>query len=252
MKTLALIAVLITGALLLYAVADFPAFGDPKSPANASNISTHYITQAQPETHVPNMVTAILADYRGYDTLFETVVIFTAGTAIIAILGLYPVRFQSQKLPPDVEVKDRDLIIIQTCRMLLPVIQLFGLYVIAHGHYSPGGGFQGGVILGASLILWAIARDLPAALNRVSIRRAMILASVGILIYAGIGALCLVFNGNFLDYSALHTVLPETNGIMARYWGMFGVEVGVAFTVSMVMFSIYANLASKGKLKGGL
>ena len=85
MKFLALLATLITGALLLYGTRDFPLWGDPQSPANA-HVSPHYIQNAVRDTHTPNIVTAVLGDYRGYDTMFETVVIFCAGMAVTAIL----------------------------------------------------------------------------------------------------------------------------------------------------------------------
>ncbi len=85
MKLLALIASIITGALLIYATADFPDWGDPNSPASL-HVSPRYIEKTIEETAIPNMVTSILADYRGYDTLFEETVIFTAGiTAILLI-----------------------------------------------------------------------------------------------------------------------------------------------------------------------
>ena len=85
MKLLALIASIITGALLVYATVDFPDWGDPNSPASL-HVSPRYIEKAIEETAVPNMVTAVLADYRGYDTLFEETVIFTAGiTAVLLI-----------------------------------------------------------------------------------------------------------------------------------------------------------------------
>lgn len=85
MKLLALIASIITGALLIYATTDFPDWGDPHSPASL-HVSPRYIQKTMEETAIPNMVTSILADYRGYDTLFEGTVIFTAGiTAILLI-----------------------------------------------------------------------------------------------------------------------------------------------------------------------
>ncbi|MFT6618353.1 MAG: multicomponent Na+:H+ antiporter subunit B [Limisphaerales bacterium] len=247
---MAFIVCVLVGLLLLSAVEDFPAWGDPKSPANASNISQHYITKTGQETGVPNLVTAVLADYRGFDTLFETVVVFTAGISIIAILGILPTS-ETRRQEPDQRGCDQDIIVIQTCRLVIPVIQLFALYVIAHGHHSPGGGFQGGVIYGASLILIAVARDLPTALKRVSARKAVILAAVGVLIYAGFGLACLPVGGNFLDYQALHAYFG-TDPVMTRYYSMLGVEIGVAFTVSTIMFAIYAYLSSKGELKGGL
>ena len=85
MKALALIATVITGILLLYGTRDFPAWGDPQSPANR-HLSPYYIENAVVETHVPNVVTAVLGDYRGYDTMFETVVIFCAGMAVASVL----------------------------------------------------------------------------------------------------------------------------------------------------------------------
>ena len=85
MKSLALIATMLTGALLLYGTKDFPAWGDPQSPAS-TYLSPHYIKVPHEVTHVPNIVTAVLGDYRGYDTMFETVVIYCAGMAVVSVL----------------------------------------------------------------------------------------------------------------------------------------------------------------------
>ncbi|MBT7865808.1 MAG: hypothetical protein HN763_05535 [Opitutales bacterium] len=134
---------------------------------------------------------------------------------------------------------------------MIPIIQLFALYVVAHGHHSPGGGFQGGVIFGASFILLALARDLQAAQKWVPENRILNLAGIGIFIYSGFGFLCLLLGSNFLDYSILHKVMGVTP-IEARSHSMLGVEIGVAFTVAAIMFSIYSNLASKGEMKEGL
>ncbi len=85
MKVFALLATLATGIVLLYGTRDFAPWGDPDSPAN-SHLSRVYIERAVEETHVPNLVTAILGDYRGYDTMFETVVIYCAGMAVVCVL----------------------------------------------------------------------------------------------------------------------------------------------------------------------
>jgi multicomponent Na+:H+ antiporter subunit B len=82
---LALVAVLITAALLMYATVDMPDWGDPSSPAS-THVSPVYIEEAYKETATPNIVTAVLADYRGYDTLGETTVIFTAGVSCMMLL----------------------------------------------------------------------------------------------------------------------------------------------------------------------
>ena len=86
MKSLHLIIASITGLFLIYGAAEMPTWGDPESPASL-HVSPRYIERAFEETAVPNMVTAVLADYRGYDTLGETTVIFAAGICCLLILG---------------------------------------------------------------------------------------------------------------------------------------------------------------------
>ncbi len=81
-----LLIVAATGAALLYATADMPPFGAPDNPIHR-HVAPYYIDRSLDETGVPNMVTAVLASYRGYDTLGETTVIFTAGVAVLVLLG---------------------------------------------------------------------------------------------------------------------------------------------------------------------
>jgi len=261
-KLTATIAVLFTGGLLLYGVSDFPGFGDPHSPANAGvegggpSISQYFIEESYGDTKVPNLVTSVLADYRGYDTLFETVVIFAAGMAIFAILRvLEPGQPRPDELHESTRYSDGDhtrIIVGTTCRIIVPLAQLFALYVVAHGHHSPGGGFQGGVILGASFIMLAVAHDLPAALRRFPEKNYLGLACVGVLVYTAFGVACQLLDRNFLDYGVLEKVLFTDGPEMARSHSMLGVEIGVAFTVAAIMFAIYANLSSRGRLHGGL
>ena len=83
---LPLVVVLITGALLIYGTWDIPAFGDANAPAQ-KHVAPYYLEKSLPETGVPNVVTAVLASYRGFDTLGEVTVIFTAGIAVLLLLG---------------------------------------------------------------------------------------------------------------------------------------------------------------------
>ena len=276
MKAVALIMVLLSGGLLIFATVDFPAWGDPASPASTF-VSPHYIEQALNETAVPNLVTAVLADYRSYDTMLETTVIFIAGLVCFFLLRTYKTKeFKTRhfrhistnivikieaggKLPTntssfepvDAHWAPYDLILKTTCRFLVPFIQIFALYVIAHGHHSPGGGFQGGVILGASFILYAISFNLKRAIARLKEKVSILLSSMGVLIYAGTGTLCLLFGASFLDYSVL-APLFGSDPIMARSHGILAVEVGVGLAVSAVMIWIYYNISSEGKHEEGL
>ena len=85
MKIFAFLVALLTGGLLIYGIKDMPQWGDPNSPASL-HVSPRYIEKTIEETATPDMVTSVLADYRGYDTLGETTVIFTAGIACLLLL----------------------------------------------------------------------------------------------------------------------------------------------------------------------
>ena len=274
MKIIGLIIAVLTGSFLVYAAMDFPRWADPSSPAS-TYLSPHFIEKTMEETSVPNIVTAVLADYRSFDTMFETAVIFSAGMVCFFLLRTTPtvtsddrlyrhlltgvtIRVKEGAIPPsadferiDAQWTPHDLIIKTICRLLIPFIQLFGLYVIAHGHHSPGGGFQGGVILGASVIVFAISRDLRTATLRIRERFVAIFCSLGVLLYAGTGVLCLLGSVNFLDYSALAPLL-NVDTLMARSHGILIVEIGVGMAVMTAMIWIYNNVASKGEYDEGL
>ncbi|MBW2066067.1 MAG: Na(+)/H(+) antiporter subunit B [Deltaproteobacteria bacterium] len=276
MKVLTLIIVLFCGGLLIYGTLDFPAWGDPASPAS-THVSPYYIEKTLEDTSVPNVVTSVLADYRGFDTLFETIVIFTAAVSCFFLLRVLErkapestlyrhvltgitIRVRSgEKLPGELAEFERidsewvpyDLIIKTGCRLILPFIQLFALYVIAHGHHSPGGGFQGGVIIGAAMILFAISNNLRSAIRWIGEKIVNLLCSTGVFIYAGTGLLCVFLGRNFLDYAAL-AVLLGIDPVTARSHGILAVEIGVGIAVMAVVVSLYYNLSSAGKLDEGL
>jgi len=252
LKIIGLIVVIATGLLLLYAVNGFPDWADPQAPAS-THLSPHFITESIEETSVPNLVTSVLADYRGFDTMFETAVVFAAGIAVYTLLRRTRRKDLHEKPEDTIEELPHQTLIVKTiCRLLAPFMQLYALYVIAHGHHSPGGGFQGGVILGASFILLAIGFDLKMVLKRMREKTTLVLAILGVLIYSGIGVICIMLEGNFLDYSALSAILPATDNIMARSHGILGVEIGVAIAVMANLILIYVNLSSDGKYERGL
>ena len=237
------------GYLLYLGVSDLPQWGDPYSPVN-TKVSSYYVENAYGDTKVPNLVTAVLADYRSFDTMFETCVVF------IAVLGIFMLLkkedLSEDDLSASTPLPPNNLIIRVSSRFMVPFIQLFGLYVVAHGHYSPGGGFQGGVILGASLILLAMAYDMQFVQKLLSMKRMISLAAFGVLIFAGWGLVPVFLGHNFLDYSAWAKILPATDAIMARSHSMLAVEIGVALTVMCGMYGIYMSMVSDGGFKKGL
>jgi multicomponent Na+:H+ antiporter subunit B len=124
-------------------------------------------------------------------------------------------------------------------RGLSPVILLIGLYVFFHGHYSPGGGFQGGVLLAAGILLLRLALGISFSQAILPTWITLRLSAIGALIFAGTGVLTVLYGGNFLDYHFLPMPLePE----YLRYYGILLIEVGVTITVMTTLVSIYDDL----------
>lgn len=117
---------------------------------------------------------------------------------------------------------------------------VFGMYVIFHGHYSPGGGFQGGTLLAASLLLIRISGGRELAAIQFKEYLTTPLAVIGILIYFGVGLTAVIAGGYFLDYEMLP--LPGVEGADLRYWGILIIELGIGLTVMAALVSIYDNM----------
>ena len=144
-------------------------------------------------------------------------------------------------------IRDTEDIIVKTLvRLLVPFIVVYALYVVMHGHHSPGGGFQGGVILAASFVLLGVSHGLKETRKRMSEKLAGIISSIGVLIYASTGVLCVILGGNYLDYGKLSKILRVTSA-EARSLGILGVEIGVALAVMAVMFTIFVVIFTAGE-----
>ena len=125
-------------------------------------------------------------------------------------------------------------------RILIPVIQLYSLYVIFHAQYSPGGGFVGGVLFGTSLILTILI--FGADHSRGFIQRIVCRSDgLGLIVFAGIGIICIFGGQAFLDYSALPAAGMDPAA--RRAIGIVGTQVGVAMDVTVVAVSIFINLS---------
>ena len=144
-------------------------------------------------------------------------------------------------------IKDSGDVIVKTlARLLMPFIVSYALYVVMHGHHSPGGGFQGGVILAAGFVLLVISHGLERTRRRMSEKLAGIMSCIGVFIYGGVGLLCLILGGNYLDYGTMAGILsvetPE-----ARSLGILAVEIGVALAVMAVMCTIFFSIFTVGE-----
>lgn len=125
-------------------------------------------------------------------------------------------------------------------RLLTPWILLYAVYVLVHGHDSPGGGFQAGTFLAAAAILLRLVRGEKPGWGP-GPRGALVAAAAGAAVYAGIGLAALAFGGAYLDYG----VLPlSADPVSSRVLATLGVETGVTLCVAGVMLLIFDSLAA--------
>ncbi len=126
-------------------------------------------------------------------------------------------------------------------KFLIPLIALFAFYVQFHGDYGPGGGFQAGVILAASVVLYALIFGLPEAKKAIPPSWVRIGMTLGVLLYGGTGVLTWVLGGEYLNYGALSPEDPAHG----QHWGILFVELGVLCTVASVMLGIFYAFGSR-------
>ena len=145
--------------VLLETASYLPPFGNPDNPAH-NEVSQRYIEQGMAETGAVNIVAGMILDYRAFDTLGESNVLFIAACAVLILLRLPNDGQAHTTARLEAEAEDRmyepknDIILQHSATLLVPLVLLFGVYVIMNGHISPGGGFSGGAIMGAALILY--------------------------------------------------------------------------------------------------
>lgn len=152
-KAAALLCCLLLIGFLLLTVAELPQTGEDYAPAD--DVSYRYIEQGISETGAVNFVAGMILDYRAFDTLGESFVLFTALTCVMILLRLE----KGEKELPALRFYDLsdDPILRTGAKILVPAVLGFGVYIMLNGHLSPGGGFSGGAITGAGLILLSVA-----------------------------------------------------------------------------------------------
>ncbi|PLW67669.1 DUF4040 domain-containing protein [Pseudohalioglobus lutimaris] len=230
--------VVVLALLIIYATFDKPRLGDPDAPVH-QHVAPWYLEKTPEHIDIPNVVTAILGSYRGYDTLGEVLVVFVACIGVLFILGVKPAG-QSTVLPAQPSGLRHHLIPQVVGRLLVPFIVLFGLYVQFHGEYGPGGGFQAGAIIATGVILYALLEGEAEALRAVP--RSVLLALVvgGALLYGAVGVVCMLKGGAFLDYSVL-----AADPVLGQQLGILVIEAGVGMAVCGALLSIFHAFAAR-------
>ncbi len=189
----AIMAVLLCAAIittLLVTVSYLPEYGSPDNPNN-NEVVEKYNKDGLEDTGATNNVAGMILDYRAFDTLGESHVLFVAAVCVMILLRL---EVGKDGKPTDTkraeEENDRlyepknDKILQLSARILVPVIILYGIYVILNGHLSPGGGFSGGAIIGAGLILYVNAFGFEKAKRIMNRKNYAVISVVPLLFYA--------------------------------------------------------------------
>lgn len=232
---LALVVVIITTLALLHATLDSPRVGDINAPVH-QHVAPWYIEKTPSLIDVPNIVTAVLASFRGYDTLGEVFVVFTAGIGVMFLLAHYPHK------KPHTRHEGLRHYLIQSLvgRTVIPFILLFGFYVQFHGDFGPGGGFQAGALVAAAVILFALLEGTDHAIDVIPSWLLNGMVAGGALLYGGVGIAGMLMGGNFLDYSVL-----SSDPVAGQHLGILLIELGVGITVTGVLLSIFFAFASR-------
>ncbi len=160
-RVMAVCMLCVMAGFLLKTVVALPPFGAADNPYN-NEVSQRYIEQGIPETGAVNFVAGMILDYRAFDTFGESTVLFVAASSVLILLKLgdHGKDEKPTQAMLEAEWDDRhyepknDAVLQLAARILVPVILLFGIYVVLNGHLSPGGGFSGGALMGAALILY--------------------------------------------------------------------------------------------------
>ncbi len=255
------VAALVLAVLLFFMLATvmigMPNVGDKNNPDN-NEVAKRYIENGLSETGAVNIVSGMILDYRAFDTFGESCVLFAATICVMIML-----RIDGQTKEDDEEAQkvtfgirqsafskidsrqyepENDSILKKSAILIVPLILMFGLYVILNGHISPGGGFSGGAILGAGLILFLSAFGFQTAEKVLNAKTVKIITLVALLVY------CLAKSYSFFTgANHLESGIPlGTPGAILSSGLILVLNICVGMVVACTMYSFYA-LVRRGR-----
>lgn len=246
--------VVITLLIVLLMVVPFIAFngslpvvGDPSSAPN-THVSDYYIEHTEDVCNSPNMVTSVIVDFRAFDTLFETTVMFLAGVCVLLICsegqdkkftGLGEnVANHSKTHKPVFNTINKEVMI----SVIEPAILIYAIYVLFHGEVSLGGGFQAGALIAMTYLLDVMVTNRDKNIFTFSNFKAMAIAGTGPFIYALCGILTMFGGGLFLQYADFPLPIEEAE---LHSIGILMVEVGVTIGVMCTIITILNTILER-------
>ncbi|MED9903379.1 MAG: hydrogen gas-evolving membrane-bound hydrogenase subunit E [Lachnospiraceae bacterium] len=224
--------------VLLSAVSYLPPVGNAANPDN-NEVSARYIEKGLDETGAVNIVTGMILDYRAFDTLGESHVLFIATVTVLVLMR----KNKGQKEDNDrIYEPKNDTILQKAAFILVPMIMIFGIYVILNGHLSPGGGFSGGAIMGAGLILYLNAFGFEKT------ERFFTEKTYKRVCFCSLSFYCLAKSYSFYTgANGLHSGIPlGTPGAILSSGLILPLNICVGLVVACTMYAFYALFRKGG------
>ena len=247
-RILAFVMLAVMTYFLVTTVVALPPFGLAENPYN-NEVSARYIEQGVPETGAVNFVAGMILDYRAFDTFGESTVLFVAACSVLILLKLgdHGKDEKPTKAMLEAEWDDRhhepknDEVLQLAAKILVPIILLYGFYVVLNGHLSPGGGFSGGALMGAGLILYLNAFGFEKAGKLFTFKTFRWVTFLALMTYAGLKSYSFFTGANHI-----HSGIPlGTPGAILSSGLILPLNICVGFIVMCTMYAFY-TLFRKG------
>ena len=247
-RILAFVMLAVMTYFLVTTVVALPPFGLADNPYN-NEVSARYIEQGVPETGAVNFVAGMILDYRAFDTFGESTVLFVAACSVLILLKLgdHGKNEKPTKAMLEAEWDDRhyepknDEVLQLAARVLVPIILLYGFYVVLNGHLSPGGGFSGGALMGAGLILFLNAFGFAQAKRIFTFKTFRWVSFFALMTYAGLKSYSFFTGANHIESG----IPLGTPGAILSSGLILPLNICVGFVVMCTMYAFY-TLFRKG------
>ena len=247
-RLLAVLVLIAMAFFLIHTVVALPPFGAADNPYN-NEVSARYIEKGVSETGAVNFVAGMILDYRAFDTFGESTVLFVAACSVLILLKLGEHKKDEKPTPAMLEAEwdDRhyepknDEILQLAARVLTPVILMYGIYVVLNGHLSPGGGFSGGAVMGAALILYLNAFGFEKTSRFFTYKTFRWVTFLSLMTYAGLKSYSFFTGANHIESG----IPLGTPGAILSSGLILPLNICVGLIVMCTMYAFY-TLFRKG------